>query len=327
MSRQTIGSVRTDLALEAVEELKTRTDQVPSGVLMDQYQAAPGVHVTQVDVLDESAAQDMGKPIGTYITIESQALKSRNRTVQDRMSETLSDSIQKMLKEVPDDAPILVVGLGNQNATPDALGPRVVNLLLVTRHLKSLVPEDLSGKLRSTAAISPGVLGTTGIESEEIIEGILSQIDAGAVLAIDALAAREVNRLFTTVQLTDTGIHPGAGVGNDRPPIDQNTLGVPVIALGIPTVVHALTIATQTVGMLVEKLQDNDQFSSMIGDMSAAGRANLIGEVLSPVVGDMIVTPKEIDVIMREAAQVVAKGINAAIHTEWDEESIAEMMA
>ncbi len=327
MSRRTIGSVRTDLAIEAVEELQTQTDQVPPGVLMDQYQSFPGVHVTHVDVLDESAAQNMGKPIGTYITIESQALKKRNRTVQDRLSETLSSCLQKMLGKGSNDAPILVVGLGNENATPDALGPRVVNLLLVTRHIQEFVPEDLAGKLRSVAAISPGVLGTTGIESEEIIQGILSQIEVGAVVAIDALAAREVNRLFTTIQLTDTGIHPGAGVGNNRPPIDEKTLGVPVIALGIPSVVHAMTIASQSVGILIDKLRSSDPAYAQLGELGAAERGQMIQDALSPVVGDMVVTPKEIDLIMREAAQVVAKGINSAIHADWDEESIAEMMA
>ncbi len=327
MSERSLGQVRTDLAVEAVEELQARAEGMPAGMFHDQYQAHPGVHVTEVQISSPDAAQQAEKPMGSYITIESQGLRSRNRTIQERMSSTLADLITKLLPPLPDDTPVLIVGLGNENATPDALGPRTVNLLLVTRHLRSHVPEDLSGTLRSVAAVSPGVLGTTGIETEEIIAGILSQIKVGAVVAVDALAAREVRRLFTTIQLTDTGIHPGAGVGNERPPIDENTLGVPVIALGIPTVVHALTIARDAQNVLAEKLQERDKTYGILREMTGEERAHMLHEVLAPVIGDMIVTPKEIDVIMREAAQVVARGLNAALHPQWDEESIAELMA
>jgi len=313
----TPGDVRTDLALEAVEEIQTTTDGLPEGVLFEQYQAHPGVHVSDVQISSAEAAQHMQKPPGRYITIESQGLISRNLTLQEHISETLRSNLLELLPDLGPDDPVLVVGLGNANATPDALGPRTINLVLVTRHLREHVPQDLAGKLRPVAALAPGVLGTTGMETEEIVRGVLSHVDVSAIIVIDALAARGTRRLFGTMQLTDSGIHPGAGISNDRPPIDAEAMGVPVVAIGIPTVVHAVTIAGEAVSTLTQKT--DAPWSGY--DPQKMNRA------LRPLLGDMVVTLKEVDVTVREAAQVVARSINAALQPEWDEEAIDEMMA
>ncbi len=325
MSSKTENTTRSDLAMDAVDELTAAEDGLPTGVDVNQYEEQPGVGVYDVKVQTAEAAEKLGKPEGRYITLESDAVMKRNRSV----SRSLSRSLSRLLGELlpPEPAAVLVAGLGNDNATPDALGPRVMNLLMVTRHLQSYIPRDLQGKMRSVAGISPGVLGVTGMESEEIIKGILDQISVKTLITVDALAASSIDRLFTTFQLTDTGIHPGAGVGNDRPPINEESLGIPVIAVGIPTVVSAATVAQDTIGMLTERLASaGHQFYQVIEQMTDEERAGLVHEVLSPLVGNMVVTPKEIDIIMREAAQVVARGINSALHPHWDEESIAEYL-
>ena len=321
-----IHKSRTDLAMEAVEELRVEEEDYPSGISVNHYQEHPQIEIYDVEVETDDAAEMLGKPPGRYITLHSPGLMNRNRSLGEAISTSLQNILSQLLPEQPE-AEILVVGLGNNNATPDALGPRIINLLMVTRHIGPYIPDDLKGNLRSVSAVSPGVLGTTGIESEEIIKGILNQINVDAVLTVDALAARSLDRLFTTVQLTDTGIHPGAGVGNNRTPLNEDTLQAPVIAMGVPTVVGAPTIARDTIDILVEQLKESGlQFYQLLDDMGETERAQLIHEVLSPMVGDMVVTPKEIDVIMRESAQILARGVNAALHPEWEAENMADYL-
>lgn len=302
-------SPRTDLALELVGG----RSHIP-GVHMETHRL-DGVTLTRIRVLDATGAQQVGKPPGRYITLEAPGLRQRSRRLQDQVAQVLAQELRSLLP-VREDATVFVVGPGNWRATPDALGPRVVERLLVTRHLWDQVPADLRGRLRPVCALAPGVLGITGIETGEIIRGVVDRLRPEAVIAVDALAARSVDRILTTIQIADTGIHPGSGVGNRRLAITRETLGVPTIAVGIPTVVHAFTIAYDTVDILVQKLAQTHRFYQLISGMSGEEKQALIAEVLSPAVGDLMVTPKEIDVFIDELAGVLAQGINRALHAE-----------
>src|SRR5690606_32007024 len=238
----------------------------------------------------EQGQAQVGRPPGNYVTVEAPDLFKRNPDFQEQVATAVADELLRVLRLEPEDH-VFVVGLGNWNATPDALGPRVVDRLLVTRHLRDYVPEDIRGRLRPVSALAPGVLGITGIETSEIIRGIVDRVKPKAVIAIDALAARGLDRILTTVQIADTGIHPGSGVGNHRAGITRETVGVPVIAIGVPTVVHAVTIATQTVDLLAERLRHRESIYKVLSGMSADEERALIDEVLGPTVGDLMVTP------------------------------------
>jgi spore protease len=308
-SRPLRESVRTDLALELLEGRR----EIP-GVRVSEERSGD-VLLTRIEVLDAVGALHVGKVPGRYVTIEAPALRTRSRETQDRVVELLARELPHLLPADPE-ATVFVVGLGNWRATPDALGPRVVEHLLVTRHLWAATPSDLRGRLRPVCALAPGVLGITGIETGEIIRAVVERIRPAAVVAVDALAARSLHRILTTIQLADTGIHPGSGVGNRRLAVTPETIGVPTIAIGIPTVVHAHTIAYDTVDILVQKLAATQRFYQLISGMTAEDKRALIAEVLSAEVGDLMVTPKEIDVFIDELAQVVAEGLNRALHPQ-----------
>lgn len=304
------ADVRTDLAVEAVGP-----KPIP-GVKIDRIEE-DGILVSRVQVETYQAAQEIGKTPGRYITVDAPRLRERERKTQERVAAIIGRELRYLLG-VPKDAEIFVVGLGNWRATPDALGPRVIENLMVTRHLWDHVPPDLRGGLRPVSALAPGVLGITGIETWDIISSIVDRIRPAAVVAVDALAAMDLNRIVTSVQLADTGIHPGSGVGNRRTGITRETLGVPVIALGVPTVVHAVTIASQTIDMLVSRLRAENRFYQLLDAMEGNDKYDLIHEILSPAVGDLMVTPKEIDILIEDMAYVVAAGINQALHPDVD---------
>ncbi len=303
---------RTDLALEATDILRARVGREIPGVQVNE-EKQDGLTVTRVQVLDERGEQAIGKVKGNYVTIEAPDLRQRNRELQEKVARVIGRELQGMLP-TGNNYLVLVVGLGNWKATPDALGPRVVNNILVTRHLQDYVPQDLKGGLRPVAAIAPGVLGTTGIETGEVIRGIVDRIRPAAVVAIDALAARSVKRIMATIQIADSGIHPGSGVGTKRTGITRETMGVPVIAIGIPTVVHAITIASETLDLLVDQLRGSNQLYHILQQMGSQDQRRLIEEVLTPEVGDLMVTPKEVDALIDDTSHLLAGGINAALH-------------
>ncbi|MBX6378928.1 MAG: GPR endopeptidase, partial [Clostridia bacterium] len=276
-----------------------------------QSEARGGVRVTRVVVRDQEGARALGKPPGRYTTIEAPGVRRRERDTLEQLARALATEIAAA-HPLADDTQVLVVGLGNWNATPDALGPRVVANLTVTRHLRDHVPADLRGGLRSVAAVAPGVLGLTGIETSEIVGGIVDRVRPDLVLVVDALASQSVNRLLTTVQLADTGIQPGSGVHNDRAGISRESLGVPVLAIGVPTVVQASTIAVEAMDLLTGRLQRGT--ADPFWRLPSRERAAVVRDTLYPFVGDLMVTPKEIDVLVDDLASAVAAGINAALH-------------
>jgi len=307
---------RTDLANEARQFVQTQRGSEIPGVSVDGYHSDQ-CRVTRVTVETPDAAREIGKPPGRYITIEAPGLLKRSRPVQEEVAKVFVQEFTGLVNLAPDDE-VFVAGLGNWEATPDSLGPRVVGQLLISRHLRGNVPPELSEGLRPVAAVAPGVMGLTGIETGETILAITHRIKPDLVVCIDALAARSAERILTTIQLADTGIHPGSGVGNKRVGINRETLGVPVVAVGVPTVVHAATIAYETIELLVDQFRGRAQFYDIVREMDSDDKRRLIDEVLAPSLGDLMVTPKEIDVLILEMSKVLAGALNAALHRKID---------
>ena len=297
---------RTDLAVEAVGAWGRRVPGLD--VAEDEVD---GVRVTRVRVGSPEAEAVVGKPQGTYVTLDAPGLRGRDTGVREALARVVAAELGRLLPGP--EAHVFVVGLGNARATPDAVGPRVLEGILVTRHLAGQVPRDLAGRLRPVSALAPGVLGTTGIETGEIVRAVVERVRPDLVLAVDALASRSVARLARTVQIADTGIHPGAGVGNPRTALDEATVGVPVVALGVPTVVHAATIAWDTFDLLARELQEDPAYPAL-ERLRREDPQRLAERVLEPAVGDLLVTPREIDLLLDDLAEVLASGINAALH-------------
>lgn len=290
-------SVRTDLAAEARELAGSAVPGVESVVNNDEQD----ITVTRVRVLDDRGAAAMGKPPGLYINIDASALKNRDPEFMERVSRRMAREMETMLPDYGRNSTVMIVGLGNWNITPDALGPRVVSKMMVTRHLIELIPDQVDERVRSVCAMAPGVLGITGIETGEIIMGVMNKIKPAAMIAIDALASRSTARLGTTIQITDAGISPGSGIGNHRMELNSRTLGVPVLSIGVPLVVYAGTIARDVIELLD-------------GTMAGGKAENMIHQVVSEHLGDLIVTPKEIDSLVDDVSRMLSLGLNLLIH-------------
>ena len=309
-------NIRTDLAIEA-REIFGKGDQhdIP-GVNVD-VEKTEDITITRVKVEEEVGARIMGKAKGNYITLEVPRLKDNDKDLQEDVSIALSKEIVKLIK-LNNKSVILVVGLGNWNITPDALGPKVVEHLLVTRHIKEYIPEQIDESVRSVCAVAPGVLGITGIETSEIISGIVDRVKPDLVIAIDALASRKLERVNTTIQIADTGINPGSGVGNNRKQLSKETLGIPVLAIGVPTVVDAATMANDTIDLVLDSMiketTKGSDFYKMLKDMNRDDKYKLIQEALHPYYGHLMVTPKEVDRLIEDISVVIADGLNVALH-------------
>ena len=356
-------SVRTDLAVEAramaLEETVTQGEKTAdsshiAGVIVKEWDEE-GISISSLEIKDEGAKL-VGKKPGKYLTLEVQGIRQKDSALQDTVVEVFAKQFSHFLSElnIPKDASCLVVGLGNWNVTPDALGPLTVENLLITRHLFKLQPENVEEGFRPVSAIAPGVMGITGIETSDIISGVIEQSKPDFVIAIDALAARSLNRVNTTIQISDTGIHPGSGVGNKRKALSQETFGIPVIAIGIPTVVDAVSITSDTIDYILkhfgrelkegdrpsrsltpagmsfgerrvltdEDLPDEEhrqQFLGIIGGLEEEEKRKLIHEVLSPLGHNLMVTPKEVDMFIEDMANVIASGLNTALHKTVDQ--------
>ena len=310
---------RTDLALEAREMLNRNVSEDIPGVIVETVEDGE-IITTAVSITTPEAQSIMGKGQGKYITIEAQGLRYKNTPLQEQVMKVLAKELAGLV-ELSKNAIILVIGLGNRNITPDALGPRTVEKIVVTRHLQDMLSPELKGGVRSVCAIAPGVLGITGMETVEIVQGIVSKIKPDLVIAIDALAAASSHRVLTTVQLSNTGISPGSGVGNKRFGLTNESLGVPVLAIGVPTVVHASTIAMDTINTLQEHASFARYFKSM-ENLSDTDRKTIVNQVLPEALGDLMVTPKEVDRFIEDIGVVVAGGINQAMHPHIDYENI-----
>ncbi len=285
-----------------------------------------GITINRVHIASQEASRRMGKPPGRYITLEAPELRNKDVKTEDRLSVLLSREIAR-IAGLEDEAEmkVMVVGLGNWNVTPDALGPKVVEDLLVTRHVFELNHDKgmFSEGFRSVSAFSPGVMGVTGIETGEIIHSIASSTNPGLIIAVDALAAYRLERLHTTVQITDTGVIPGSGVQNSRLGINRETLGIPTIAIGVPTVVEASTLAGGAMEAIAESYRKTKGESAplgILGSMDWEEKRELVREVLAPFEGEnLMVTPKEIDDFVDNVSQVIAGGLNTALHPKMSE--------
>ena len=267
---------------------------------------------TQNQEIDDKI--NISKPIGNYITIDIKKLKVADNNEIQKAAETVTKELKELIdKHTEKQGDILIVGLGNIYVTPDSLGPKVVKDIDITRHLLKYAPEYIDPQTRTIAAIAPGVLGTTGIETMEIIQGIVENIKPKLVIVIDSLSSKSIERISSTVQIADTGIVPGAGVGNARNEISQNTLKIPVIAIGVPMVVEAATIASDSIDLFIEKLQQDAKSNDYLNELKNVNKYEMIKEALAPKDYNLIVTPKEIDDLIENMKDVIARGINFAI--------------
>ncbi|MCM3725191.1 GPR endopeptidase [Neobacillus cucumis] len=356
-------SIRTDLAIEAREMVlagKTVGEE-------ENLSKIEGVIIKEKDVDDiklslvevtKQGEEQLGKKAGRYLTLEVQGIRQQDSEIQQKVQEIFAREFAHFLagSGIKKTDSCLVVGLGNWNVTPDALGPMVCENLLVTRHLFQLQPENVEDGYRSVSALSPGVMGLTGIETSDIIFGVVEKTKPDFVIAIDALASRSIERVNSTIQISDTGIHPGSGVGNKRKELSKETLGIPVIAVGVPTVVDAVSITSDTIDFILKhfgkelregnrpsrslapagmtfgekrKLTDEDMpaeqhrktFLGMIGTLPDDEKRKLIYEVLSPIGHNLMVTPKEVDVFIEDMANLIANGLNASLHSAIDQEN------
>jgi spore protease len=347
-----IYQVRTDLAIEArdmfVETQETKTEEI-KGVKVKEKKEGE-IKITYVEI-DDQGSEMVGKKPGTYLTIETQSIRQHDTDAQTKTANVVAQELERFLEicNIDKNASCLVVGLGNRNVTPDALGPETTERIMVTNHLFKLHPEYVDEGYRPVSAISPGVMGVTGIETSDTIFGIINKVKPDFVIAIDALASRSIDRVNSTIQISDTGIHPGSGVGNKRKDLSKESLGIPVISIGIPTVVDAVTITSDTIDYLLKhfgrEMKDQDKpsrsltpagltfgekkelteedlpgmehrktFLGIVGGLEDQEKRQLIKEVLAPLGHNLMVTPKEVDGFIEDMAHVLATSINGALH-------------
>ncbi|SFD55789.1 GPR endopeptidase Aspartic peptidase. MEROPS family A25 [Lentibacillus persicus] len=353
-------SVRTDLAVESKDMyVEKENEQKPDvkGVTIKEKKE-DDIAVTYVDI-DAEGEERLGKKQGSYITIYADGVKKQDTQKQEVAARVFGRELEELMKKnnVPEDGTGLIVGLGNWNVTPDALGPMSVEKVLVTSHLFQMEHESVSEGYRPVAAVTPGVMGVTGIETSNMIFGIVEKFKPDFVIAVDALASRSIERVNETIQISDSGIHPGSGVGNKRKELSEETIGVPVFACGVPTVVDAVTITSDTIDFMLkhfgrelrekdkpsksltpaglsfgekklteEDLPDDEKrstFLGIVGGLSEDEKKSLIEEVLTPLGHNLMVTPKEVDGFMKDMATVIAAGVNAALHENVTVENLA----
>ena len=307
---------RTDLALERrdIYQKANKLNQI-DGVESTEEEINDNIKVSRVKITNSKGEEALGKPIGTYVTIDVKKLKMAGEEEIQKTSEVLTDELKKKVEmNVNNQEDILIVGLGNIYVTPDALGPKVINEIDVTRHIIKYLPQYVDEGTRPVSAISPGVLGTTGIETVEILKGIVENIHPKLLIVIDALASRSIERISSTIQISDTGIVPGAGVGNTREEISEKSLGIPVVAIGIPTVVELATLVSDGIDIFIDRLQEKAESNEYLNKLQQNDKYEEVKEALN--VGDynMIVTPKEIDDLIENMKDIVARGINFAVN-------------
>ena len=292
--------IRTDLALETTERFAEENTEIRGVEVHEEYDEEKDVRTTVVKIVTENGAKSMGRPQGTYITIEAPELSTPDEDYHREISEEISTHLRKLI-DLEKEKSVLVIGLGNAAITADALGPQVVDNLLMTRHI--IKEYGLRGikhkKMHRISGIAPGVMAQTGMETAEIVQGIVSETKPDVVVAIDALAARSVRRLSRTIQITDTGIHPGSGVGNHRNGLTEENLQVKVIGIGVPTVVDAATIVHDSMAHLLDTLEETEQ-------------KEFLDEMITPNMYSMFVTPKDVDETIKYLSFTISEGLNIA---------------
>lgn len=307
---------RTDLALErrdVYKKINNLQDDI-DGIVSEEVKVSDSINITRVNVTNENGANAINKPIGTYTTIDVEKMRNITEEEISKISNTMSEELKKLInKHVGKTDEILIVGLGNEYSTPDSLGPKVVREVDVTRHIFKYLPQFVEDGDREVSAIAPGVLGVTGIETQEILKGIVDNVKPKLIIAIDSLASKSIDRISSSVQLSDTGIIPGAGVGNKRRELSRDTLGVPVIGIGIPTVVELATLVSDGIDIFIKTLQEKAESNDYLNKLKENDKYEEVKEALNVGEYNMIVTPKEIDDLIENMKNIVARGINYAI--------------
>ena len=307
---------KTDLAIER-HDIYRKANGIENeidGIKAEEKQINDLLKITRVEVTSKEGEKAIGKPIGNYITIDVKDLKIATEDEIQNAANILSNEISNLISNhIEKNEEILVIGLGNLYVTPDSLGPKVIKDIDVTRHLIKYMPQYIEDGTRVVSAISPGVLGTTGIETIEIIKGIVENIKPKLLIVVDALASRSLERISSSIQISDTGIVPGAGVENKRKEINENTLGIPVIAIGIPTVVETAVIVNDSIDIFVEMLQNENKSNKFLNNLKEVDNYEEIKKALIPKDLNYIVTPKEIDDLIENMSSIIARGINMSV--------------
>lgn len=308
--------IQTDLAIESKELYSEGRDIEVEGVSVE-VEEMENYSVTRVKVINKNGMESLRKPIGNYITVDVPNLNNMDEDLKDEISKVVAKEIKALGLNHPN-SKTLIIGLGNWNISSDALGPKVIERVMVTRQYFVNYNKDTDETMANVSAIAPGVMGMTGIESADIIKGIIDKIKPDLLIAVDALASRKMDRVSTTVQISDTGISPGGGVGNKRMELNKESLGIPVIAIGIPTVVNAATIVNDTLELIINTMKETadvgKEFYSLLEDLSQQDRYSFIEEVLNPFMQNTIVTPKDINVLIDDLSIIIANGLNIALH-------------
>ena len=305
--------VRTDLAFEVNEQVNKEKGALKGIIINELKDSRTDIKVTVLEITNKQGAKALQRPEGKYITIEACKIGGYDDEYSHRAAQILAKNIEELLSEYTDEkggCSILVAGLGNQEVTADSLGPDVVKNIVINRHIAKE-----SGINVSVAGLAPGVMAQTGMETAKLVKGVAKQVNPNVVIAIDALAARDSKRLNTTIQLSNRGIHPGSGVGNHRVGITEETIGVPVLAIGVPTVIAAPTIVNDTMENFLKAIAQSEELKSVsriFSDYSPKEKYELIREVISPELADMYVTPKDIDASIKVIGHTLAKAINMA---------------
>lgn len=304
---------RTDLALERRDiyrKANNLEDEIPG--IKYNVENIGKTKITRVEITSKEGEEALNKKIGNYITIDVNKINNLLEAENQKIVELLSNEIEKIVdKHIGKSEDILVVGLGNLYSTPDSLGSKVVKKIEITRHIKKYMPQYIDKNARAISAVAPGVLGMTGIETWEFLKGIVDNVKPKLILAIDSLCSRSVNRISKSIQLSDTGIVPGGGVGNARIELTKESLGIPVIALGIPTCVDVATITEDGLNLWIDKLEEKENIDTKI--LEENNNYEAIKEALLPSDLNFIVTPKEIDELIENMTEIVSDGINNAI--------------
>ena len=307
---------RTDLALERkdIYQKANKLNEI-DGVECTEEKIDDNIKVSKVKIVNKNGEEALGKAMGNYITIDVKKLKVAGDDEIQKASEVVANELKEMINlHTEKQGEILVVGLGNIYVTPDALGPKVINEVDVTRHLIKYLPQYVEEGTRPVSAIAPGVLGTTGIETVEILKGIVENTKPKLIIVIDALASRSIDRISSTIQISDTGIVPGAGVGNTRQEISESSLGIPVISLGIPTVVELATLVSDGIDIFIDRLQEKAESNDYLNQLQKEDKYEEVKEALNVGEYNMIVTPKEIDDLIENMKDIVARGINFSVN-------------
>lgn len=314
-----------ELAIEAHDLLRgERGGEIP-GVQLTET-AEPHATVHTVTILNSQGSRIMQKPEGTYVTIFSRELAANHYGIMDSLVEVLSRHLNPFIKLSSLKEPVLVAGLGNWKSTPDSLGPRVISQLVATRHLHGNVPEEILQGVRPVSVIAPGVLGMTGIESAGLIRSVVREVKPKLIITIDALAAGDVSRIGSTIQISSSGITPGAGIGNTRTGINVQTMGVPVVSIGVPTVVKARIIAHHVLEDFWNQLSQRPQWNHLLDELPQPAVHNMMNHALKDCHTNLDVTPKEIDDLMRNCSTIIARAITKVLHPDMNEDFAASFL-